>query len=380
MNKPAGLRSLSLVRESGSTARVLNLALVHERFGRTPDHAEAPFFRSAMLNRALILKHVLRPNERALFLEPPLTAMKIVFPFAGVDLELGGQALLYGERRFERALSEALGDGARVHLADDLELLRLLNDLPSFDPFLMRERLRQCGYEPARCYFDMSEADLERMRAFVGKEILALVGLAYANGGAEARDLSQRLADKLMTDETARALDPLRQTLQLSELDYREGVFAWKGFLYYKWICADLLRRIPALTQELTATRISGGDAKTLSALAGLRKRIDELMNLGADKVDAALLDYGAAFAGLAEGRPSLFRDFLLRAPDMFEPIGEAIGTLTHIESFWRFRFPHARPQLLPADEALDIFTEFEATLGGMAVARRRLGADDVEI
>jgi hypothetical protein len=49
-----------------------------------------------------------------------------------------------------------------------------------------------------------------RMRAFVGKEIGQLVNLAFATGGRDAGDLSQRLADKLMTDETAQALDPLR--------------------------------------------------------------------------------------------------------------------------------------------------------------------------
>lgn len=370
MAKPDGQRNLAMIRESGSTSRVLNLALVFERFGDCEDYAAKPMFKSVMLNRALILKHVVRPEERDLFNLPPINTTKIVLPFSAKELRLGGRTLLFGEKTFERALRDLSGAIDNYAFDSDLELLRLMNALPSFDPFLMRERMRQSGYEAARCYLDMSQADITRMRTFVGREIEQLVGLAYANGGAAARDLSSKLADKLMTDETAKSLDPLRLTLRLSDEDYREGVFAWKGFLYYKWSTAEFLPRLPDISREMLSARITGADAEARKLLADMRKRIVDYLSVGTQRVQQELLDYGTAFAALAAGRPGEFRDFLLNAPSRFIPIGEATGIIRHVESFWRFRFPPGRPLLIPVDDAFELYADFDATLGGMVMIR----------
>jgi len=368
--KPSGVRSLALIRESGSTARVLNLAVIFERFGQTEEYAAKPMFRSTTLNRALILKHAVRIDERDLFVAAPITATKVVLPFAAKELHLGGRAILVGERAWERAIREAAGQLSEADMTADLELLRLLNTLPSFDPFLLRERLRHSGYEPSRVYFDMSEADILRMREFTGREIEQLVGLAYANGGDMARDMSQKLADKLMTDETAKALDPLRMALQLAEDEYREGVFSWKGFLYYKWISVGMRENLAALTREMLSARVQGADNEAREQLAEIRRRIADMISQSSQKIENALLDYGTAFAGLSSGKPGVFRDFLRTAPTLFIPIGEAIGVVKHIESFWRFRFPPGRPQILQADEAFEIYCDFDATLGGMAILK----------
>ncbi|MES1199582.1 MAG: hypothetical protein ABUS48_06345 [Pseudomonadota bacterium] len=370
MAKPAGGRSLNLIRESGSTARVLNLALVLERFGDTEDYRAQPLLNSPTLNSALLLKHVVRPDERDLFDHPRALTLKIIIPFARSNLQLGGRSILYGERLFERAIKDICGSMDIGRIESDLDLLDLLHSLPSFDPFLMRERLRQSGYEPARCYFDLSAADVERMRAFVVGEISQLVELAFANGGGDARDLARRLADKLMTDETAKALDPLRVALQLSEEDYREGVFSWKGFLYYRWLASTLFPAVPAFKRELLSLRINGADPDARVQLGQLRAQLLTLFDAAIARVEGALLEYGEAFAGLASGDAGAFRAFLLRAPSMFIPIGEAIGVIQHIESFWRFRFPDGgRMQILQADEAFEIYGEFVATLGSLNLA-----------
>lgn len=361
-----GLRSLALIRASGSTARVLNLARVHERFGETEEFKAKPLFKNTTLNRSLIVKHVVRHEEQSLFEFAPTVTTKILVPFATKELELGGQVLMIGEQRFERALLGLYNPGDTAAFESDLDLLRLLHTLPSLDPFLMRERLRQNGIDAAACFFDMSQADIAKMRAFVGKEIEQLVGLAYANGGSAARELSSKLAEKLMTDETAKPLDPLRETLRLSAEDYREGVFAWKGFLYYKWMTRDLLPRLPKLSQELLRARVNGVDPADRVQLSELRKTIVDHLNQASQHVQDALLNYGNAFAALTEGKPGEFRAFLLNAPTLFIPIGEAIGVIKHIESFWEFRFPKGAPMLLAADEAFQLFTELHATLGAM--------------
>lgn len=369
MAKAKGHRNLALIQASGSTARVLNLALVHERFGETPEFTEKPMFQSKVLNRVLILKHVVRSTERHLFEGPPRSnTTKIVAPFASKELQLGGRSMLFGEHGFEKVLRAFANPPDDAAFEADLELIRLLDTLPSFDPFLMRERMRQSGYEVAQCFFDMSPGDVTRMRSFVSKEIQELVGLAYAGGGAAAQGLATRLADKLMTDETAKPLDPLRAALGLSDEDYREGVFAWKGFLYYRWLADGLMPRLRDLSRDVLTARVTGLEPASREQLVEMRKRVVRCISQASERVEEALLDYGSAFAGLTAGNVKEFRDFLLRAPDMFIPIGEAIGVIKHIESFWRFRFPTGETQVMDEDEAFEIFGDFDATLRSMEV------------
>ena len=363
-----GRRDLSLIRASGSTARVLNLALIFERFGHTEEYGAKPLFRNRRLNKALILKHALRAHERDLFIRAATAATKVILPYAANELELGGVSFLVNERRFEKLLREGAGYTSDEDVEADVALLKALADLPSFDPFLMRERLRSLGSEPARCYFDIAEADVARMRAFVTREIAQLINLAFATGGNDAGDLSSKLAEKLLTDETARSLDPLRQTLRLSGEEYVEGVFAWKGFLYYKWLMAEFRPQLAGFRPSFAGCRVMRATNEERRTMAETRRFILDQMDKAAARVDEALLEYGAAFAALTDGQPGAFRDFLLRAPSLFIPIGEAVGVIRHIDSFWRFRFPDALEitPSLEADEAAEIFHEFQLTLGAV--------------
>lgn len=371
MRTKDGRRDLSLIRASGSTARVLNLALVYERFGQTEDYLQKPLFRSARLNRALIVKHVVRAHERSLFTRPITCATKVIFPYAAGELELGGISVMVDELRFERQLRDAAGGYQdELDLQADVELLRMIASLPSFDPFLMRERLRHLGLDPARVYFDLAEADVERMRAFVSKEIGQLVNLAFATGGREAGELSKRLADKLMTDETAKSLDPLRQTLRLSGEEYIEGVFAWKGFLYYRWLMDEIRPQMQAFEPRFAGLRVTGTDADGRRKLAETRRDILEKLKLALQRVDETLLEYGSAFAALADGQPSAFRGFLLRAPSLFIPMGEAVGVLRHLESFWRFRFPGEGAPIMAMEEADELMHDFGITIDGIEFIR----------
>ena len=54
----------------------------------------------------------------------------------------------------------------------------------------------------------------------------------------------------------------------------------------------------------------------------------------------------------------------------MFIPIGEAIGVIKHIHSFWQFRFPDQAMAMMDADEAIEVLHEFSRTLCGIEFAR----------
>ncbi|MCC7266714.1 MAG: hypothetical protein IT546_05155 [Caulobacteraceae bacterium] len=363
MNPDRAFRNLGALQKTASTSRVLNLIAVAAQHGETPEYAARPFFRTRTLNQSVLLKHRLRMHERADFDDHRPTATKVIIPFERTDLKLGGRSVFVGQRGWTEVLRQVVGDGP--DLERDLQLLKVVDELPSLDPFLLREHLKRREYSIAQCYFAISESDVARMQAYVAREIQKLIELAYANApGGEG--YAAKLVQTLLSSETDERLEPLRLTLKLEGDSYREGVFCWKGFLYYKWVLAALWPELKAVMDEVPTLRTTGPrDGVLLAYLSGARQRVQEAIEVQRREVLMTLQVYDAAFRELTvNGNPIAFRDFLLKAPEMFLSLGEKIGVASHIASFWRYRFPAGRPPVADLSEAVDILQEFEAGLG----------------
>lgn len=367
-------RNLAMVRKSGSTSRILNLLLAFERYGDTPEYSRQPMFRSRRLNRALIIKHTPRLDEAEMFEGSKPTATKVILPFANSDLSLGGSYFFYGQKNFDQTFRDCAGNEvSEADLAFDKATLALIDELPSLDPFLLREGLRRRGLEPARCYFDISEADIKRMTDYVTKEIATLVEMAFADGDSETSAMARSLAEKVLSDENTQSLQPLRTTLQLSSEEYSEGMFAWKGFLYYKWLYSGAQINIARVMREMTQLTISRADSATTTYVNTARQRtLTQLA--GMDRVVRDMLKtYDRSFQELTgHQRPNAFREFLLSSPDKFLELGGKLGSVMHIVNYWRFRFAESAIIRMKAEEAFDMFTVFDASLDNDAAAAKR--------
>ena len=371
MEADRGLRRLTALENSASTARVLNLLSVHRKFPDDVELQENPFFRNRVLNRCIILKHRLRPHEYQSFPSPRPTVTKVLIPIDGTDLRSGAHSFFVGQGTFDAIADQAFGDDLKPG-SRDRQILDLIDNLPSLDPFLLREHLRAHDIEPARGYFSISDADVQRMVEFVRDEILALVVLSTGNerGAAQA---SARLVDKLLSNAPDSGFEPLKYTLGLSDQKYMDGVFSWRGFLYYKWVFTNLSGALEECLGEIS--QIQGRGAKTVetaSYVSAAKIRIQEKLRQAFTNVETMLNVYNHAYRQLTvENNPVSFRDFLLSAPAMFLQIGEQLGAIQHVVSFWRYRMPKGLPRIIGFDELSDLFLDFEDGLvTGDAMAR----------
>ncbi|MFA7261810.1 MAG: hypothetical protein WC068_02200 [Caulobacter sp.] len=355
-------RSLRSLERTASTSRVLNLLAIASQSRGRPDWAERPLFRNRVLNASMILKHRLRPDETYVFDDYRTSATKIIIPFERSDLALGGQSFFIGQRGWMDLLREACADGRA--LDHDVTVLRLLDGLPSLDPFLLREHLRRHNHHVAPCYFAISSADLEAMHGYVAMQVEELVKLACEKTGQG--NVTGRLVEALLSTDIDERLEPLRLTFMLEGRDFSEGVFSWKGFLYYKWMLTVLQPQLAAVAREIGTLTVSGPrDLETGQYIDAARERLKRAILGQRAEIDRALAAYDRAFEGLTQrGDPAAFRRFLLDAPRQFMSLGEKVGQVSHIASFWRYRFPANRPALVMVDEAIDIFQDFEGGLG----------------
>ena len=365
MEADRGTRRLTALQHSASTARVLNLMATHRK---APDDRELttnPFFTNKLLNRSIILKHRLRPHEYADFATPRPTMTKVLLPIDVTDLRHGAHSFFLGQDRFDSLLNETFGDDLKPG-SRDRTVLDLIDNLPSLDPFLLREHLRGSEIEPARGYFSISEADVTRMIEFVREEILALVVLSTGQKrGAYAA--TSRLVDKLLSNAPGSGFEPLRHTLGLTEQQYQDGVFSWRGFLYYKWVFTDLSGPLNAVLNDIMTIQARGlKSADTQIYMAGARERIKAKLIEAHGNVKILLNVYNTAYQALtARNEPKGFRSFLLSAPAMFMQLGEQLGALQHVISFWTYRLPAGKPRFISFDELADLFLDFEDSLSG---------------
>ncbi|OXE35023.1 MAG: hypothetical protein CGW95_16460 [Phenylobacterium zucineum] len=354
------VRNLGALQKTASTSRVLNLLAVGAEHRSDPEYLTQPFFRNAILNESLILKHRLRADERFVFNDQRHVATKVIIPFERTDLRMGGRSFFVGQKGWISMVQELAGEDEKIH--HDVAVLEALDEIPSLDPFLLREHLSRRGFPISAVYFAISDADMERMQSFVGSQICELIDMAFPKGSNTG---SERMATVLLSNKIDERLEPLRMVMRLDAETYREGIFCWKGFLYYKWALADMAPKLAVVLKELPMLRPAGHrDRELMVFIEESRGRLMKAINQRRKEVAEALQVYDDAYKDLTQnGKPMAFRDFLLKAPTMFMILGERIGSISHISSFWRFRFRDQRDLAAPIEEVVDILADFEANL-----------------
>jgi hypothetical protein len=368
-----GVRNLSLLDTGGSTARVLNLRHVAITHHDDPDFLARPFFQLPILNRSLIVKHHLRGNEVEMFVEPRRSATKVLLPIDHQNLRAGAKYFFIGQRDYAGMMKWDLGlSDPACH---DLQMLNFLSEIPSFDPFLLREQIRRRHFDVAPCYFNVSTADTQRMLSFAQAEIQPLCDIAFKDLSGTAGGL---LAQRLLANTDDAALQPLRLVLHLDADQFAESMFCWKAFLYYKWKLTELAPQISEVTAHLATIRpAKRGTADTQTYISGARANIQEAVTTACRHVSQTLRLYDIAYNGLIrKGDAMGFRTFLLGAPARFTQLGEELAAVDHIVSFWRYRFPYHQHSMVSADELANIFRDFES---GLHIQPKPLPMRDVE-
>ena len=168
-----------------------------------PESLVPTFFNHPLMNRCIVVKHRIRPNERELFSGPKQNSTKVLIPIDPRDLKLGAHYFFMGQRNFEDVTTNAFGRALAAG-QHDRQILELIDTLPSLDPFLLREHLRRHGYEPARAYFNISDADIDKMYDYVEGEITPLAAMSLKDElGSKAQ--AAKLVSKILSSNAPNA-------------------------------------------------------------------------------------------------------------------------------------------------------------------------------
>ena len=270
-----------------------------------------------------------------MFTDARALATKIMIPIDADNLKFGARTVYVGQRDWLRLLQEGtLLDP--VSQARDITTLKLIDQLPGFDPFLMREWLARGGVEADDAFFELKPEDLLAMEDFAAREVSGLAAVALGAGAPV--DAVRALAMRLMSGEHDRGFDGVQAAMKLEEEAFQQAMFAWKGFVYYKWVRADLgahaARALIEIDTALPGPKVKGRDAELARERGAALKHAVELAGIQGDKI---LKAYDQAYSRISrKNEPGPFLAFLQEAPMQFMKLGHAMGVLSHVGRTWR--------------------------------------------
>jgi hypothetical protein len=211
----------------------------------------------------------------------------------------------------------------------------------------------------------MSNADIERMRSFAGEQIQQLITLAFGGSNNQMSLSMKRMVDAILTKDTESRLDPLRVTLGLDGQQFEDSIFSWKGFLYFKWQFRGSMVKLQSLAGALDRVSLEGAIDRVLdTSISNQRTALKKAIQKAARGCVAILGLYDDAFNDLVEhGNAAAFRKFLLEAPRLFIELGHSMGVISHITSFWDYRFPNPNRLHMQASEFHEMLNEFLTSL-----------------
>jgi hypothetical protein len=349
----AGVQSLRNIIQRSSSARVLDLHSLERECGEDPDYRARPMFTHPVLNRTLIVKHHPRRGEFEFGVDHGAIVTKVIFPFDPGDLDLGGQFLLVDDPDLVDQLERHI-DYAEADIGRDVMVLKLIDRLPTLDPFLLNEALNANHVEAAPCYFRLSVTDKLQMLEFVANQVETLISLCFG-GIAVSEQQAKRLSELILSEGDSEELAPLRLAMRMEPPQFSQAMFCWKAVLYYRWRSRSLGPEL-----KLTKRAVSQIDAARFDydAQPFVRRALSELERMVAEserKIAEMFRIYDDVFHTLTQQRtPEPFRRFLMDGPRLFARLGERMGRLEQLVSYWQHQFPARSVRQLAPEVVFD--------------------------
>jgi hypothetical protein len=375
LRSAAGVASLKTMVATSPTSRLLNLHGMTAEATTDSDYFVKPMFVHPVLNRSIIAKHNVRPGEEERLAPRRFNATKIIFPFDPIDLGLGGQFLFVDQADFVPSLTRHLEYDALV-LERDLKVLRVLDGLPTLDPFLVREVLAKHRIEIDPGYFRFTEPDKVHVIAFVEHEIESLIELCFGEV-RENDSRAKRLSQLLLADADSAELEPLKLTLRMDGVEFAEAMFAWKAFLYYRWRTRELTPALKATARSIGRISRRRYDSDALRFVIAGKELLESTISRTWREIGAALKLYDKAYEGLTRNRnPESFRKFLSRGSTLFIDLGDRIGRLEQIVSFWNYCLSQHHLGTMSPDDVMDAMRDLLQGLSIWPAEQRRRGQE----
>jgi hypothetical protein len=366
LKKPSDVRSIEGLAEVRANGRILNLAAITRDLGEKlkPSEGEpSGLFNNRSLNRAIIVKHNVRENERYLLSRYKPVTTKIILPIDPNDLSLGGASFMLSERMAGSILEDKLGLGRKSEepkVIRDLKLLEILDSLATLDPFIVRERFAVDGYSLPEAFSTFQMQGDRQLGAYMKAQLMPLVRLAMGGSRNVAADdqAIERLAEEMFTIGQGEKVDLLRQALKISSDQWPAALYTWKAALFYEYRVRNFEPRFHRFMESVQKVKIYAFSIQAPAEIVlPMRFELISRAIRTKSKLDNLLATFNQAYRKdlIGDGTPEAFRDYLISLQDKLYDFGVVNGVLEQIVGYWEYWFLSRGVSAVPADFFMSI-------------------------
>jgi hypothetical protein len=310
------------------------------------DPAAPAFFRNKQMNRLVLIKDAVPESESRGATSSIGT--KLYFPFNENNIYEGGRTIFKHDRNVERAFADNFGEGAMKpdELAHDMRILTVLDRLPSLDPFLMKDVLRNEGFDIDPAYFEVGKELWDQIEAYILQSFEPLVQAAFPDALA-SDEKARLLVQKIWEGRDLDVLRPLATALQLPKGQELEIFAAWKGINFYAFQFERAKPLMVEMMSWLKDVQIPVGVVSSAER-ADFKAQLDVAKNqLRAEwqLADGIIREYQDSYDKLFRKKlgSADFLAFLKMSNKAYWDIGNALGKTGHASYCWNMitqRYP----------------------------------------
>lgn len=379
-------RSLRETLSSGAS-RILNVAEITHRLEdeARAAGAEPPtrlLFGHRGLNRAVFIK---RPKESAPPPSSPLVtsaeildggelrtitldthvrvekgdiATVVYLPYDAGDIAGGGTSFELGSRLRNQALLDVTGFDARADsdaARRDVRLLDLIEDLPSLDPFLLKDRIAVEGVPVPEAYFTISEAEFEDIKKYILTKFRPITERVVDPAARHAEQTAEQFILKLWEAKDLDYLRPITEVFRIDPGHAAEIYYSWKGVTYYEYQYKRGQKTLLGFAEWLHTRAVPSHYVKAgeREQLAAATRDVASAFARHLRNSSGILRIYNQSYEDLfvrgGDARP--FIGFLRDSATLFWDIAASISAMNHGVSVWRQKTRNAEDGRLAADE-----------------------------
>lgn len=316
-----------------------------------------PMFVSRNLNRCNFQKSVSGRHDMNQ-VQGNTVVTKIILPYDVNISTIDGEMFMYiGEKNFFAKMERAFNSGMPSSDQEkDFKILEMLDSMPTFDPFLLKDKFETENFTLDPAYSSVTQDDFNFVKSQIMRDferiVVTTLGDDIGLGVDKTNTLiissaAETLFQALWNLDDLDKLRPLARAIGVDEQDAKDYFYSWKGLLFYVHGHAE---SFSSLESELEFIRnfclLDGRGEKKLIA-AYIDKIINEKKTL-----ERFFGVYHNAFecAFVQKTDTGIFLEILKNAKTLFWTIGSIIGRLDIFSSYFQDAQSSSRSQITPED------------------------------
>ena len=202
----------------------------------TSDAADQPLlFRNRFLNYAILFKCIILDDYAKCQREKSISTL-VCMPYSQRPNE-GGESFVFSQADFSRYCAHKLHTANMDLMAVeyDLELLKVLDSLPTFSPLIVELALERNNMTIPNAYLDLTPELRVKLRGQLKGRIRPLIVAAYDKSSVSVEKAVEDMTGKLFSLHNVREILPLVQALRLPPENAIEFLSSWIGITYFEY-------------------------------------------------------------------------------------------------------------------------------------------------